>query len=88
MDHLTISVSCEEARERWEELILYVERDDKTGIVRDGAVVAVLVPAAFDSANSDLREAVQAINRFRDEHGLLLGPGENVRDLIDKGRRF
>jgi antitoxin (DNA-binding transcriptional repressor) of toxin-antitoxin stability system len=88
MDQSIISVSVEDAPERWDELLLRVERGDKVGIVRDGAVVAVLVPAAVDPAKPDVREAVEEMKRFRDEHGALLGPGENVRDLIDEGRRF
>jgi hypothetical protein len=35
-----------------------------------------------------VRQAVEEMKRFRDEHGPLLGPGKSVRDLIDEGRRF
>jgi hypothetical protein len=83
-----IKVSVEEARERGEELMLCIERGEKVGIVRDEAVVAVLAPTPVEPAKPGVREAVEEMKRFRDEHGPLFRPGENVRDLLEAGRRF
>src|SRR3954466_11997752 len=76
-----------EAKTHLPQLLDRVESGETITITRHGKPVAKLVPASGETAKPDVKEAVEEMKRFRQEHGPTLGPGLTIRDLIEEGRR-
>lgn len=62
-------------------------KGERITITRHGVPVAVLVPPPA-AEKEDVRAAVEAMKRFREEHGPTLGKGLTIRAMIEEGRRF
>jgi prevent-host-death family protein len=77
-------IGAYEAKTRFAALLKRVEQGERITITRHGRAVAVLSPAP-GSADRTVTEAIDEILAFR--RGRRLGPGLNVRNLIDEGRR-
>lgn len=81
------SVGSYEAKTHLPRLLERVARGDRITITKHGVPVAMLVPAPA-TEKPDVRAAVEAMKRFRDERGPTLGGGLTIRDMIEEGRRF
>lgn len=73
-----------EAKNRLSELLVAVENGEEVTITKHGRPVAKLVPfTAHDQAR--VVAAIAELRQLREK--VRLGTGENVKELIDEGRR-
>jgi len=81
------SVGSYEAKMHLPQLLERVAKGERITITRHDVPVAMLVPAP-SAEKPDVRAAVEATKRFREERGPTLGKGLTIRKLIGEGRRF
>ena len=80
-----VTVGAFEAKTHLAQLLKKVEKGETIVITKRGQPVAKLVPAA--PAERDIRQLLQAMQEFQEQHGPTLGSGLTLRQLIEEGRR-
>ena len=60
---------------------------DATHVIDDALHVLKAERLDMKSAGVDTLQAIDRLRQFGARHGLSLGPGLTVKDLIDEGRR-
>ncbi len=79
------SVGTYEAKTHLPRLLLQVEKGESITITRRGKPIAKLVPA--DAVEkTDVRQVVEEMLIYRDQHGPVLGDDLTIRKLIEEGR--
>ncbi len=81
------TVGSYEAKTHLPQLLERVAKGERITITKHGVPVAVLVPPPA-TEKPDVRAAVEAMKRFRDERGPTLGENLTIREMIEEGRRF
>lgn len=80
------SVDEHQAEAQFDELLAEVAAGASIEITKQGVPVARLVPIdEFDP--KDAAASLEAWERYRDEHQVVLGGGVTIRELIEEGRR-
>lgn len=75
------TVGSYETKTHLPSLLERVARGERITITRHGVAVAVLVPPPA-AETPDVRAAIDAMRRFRQEQGPRLGKGLSIKDLI------
>jgi prevent-host-death family protein len=79
------SVGTYEAKTHLPRLLSQVEKGESITITRRGKPIAKLVPA--DAVEkTDVRQVVEEMLIYRDQHGPVLGDDLTIRKLIEEGR--
>jgi prevent-host-death family protein len=79
------TVGSFEAKTHLPQLLDRAAKGEEFTITKHGKPVARLVPPPATQSTPDVRDAVEAMKRFR--KGRTLG-GLSIRDMIEEGRRF
>ena len=79
------SISYNEARTNFSELLDQVARGKRILIIRRGRPVEMLMPP-LDVDRKDVKEVIEAMKALR--RGNKPGKGLSIPELIDEGRRF
>ncbi len=79
------SVGTYEAKTHLPRLLSQVEKGASITITRRGKPIAELVPA--DAAEKkDVKQVIEEMLNYRDQHGPVLGDDLTVRKMIEEGR--
>ena len=79
------TVTAEEAERKLQGLLDEVARGETITIVREGVPVATLAPA---KERRDVDRAIEDLRRLRKEVGGKPVTVEEIREMIEEGRRF
>jgi len=79
------SVGTYEAKTHLPRLLLQVEKGESITITKRGKPIAKLVPA--DAAEQkDVKQLIEEMLNYRDQHGPVLGDDLTIRKMIEEGR--
>jgi prevent-host-death family protein len=79
------SVGTYEAKTHLPRLLSQVEKGESITITKRGKPIAKLVPA--DAAEQkDVKQLVEEMLNYRDQHGPVLGDDLTIRKMIEEGR--
>ena len=79
------SVGTYEAKTHLPRLLLQVEKGESITITKRGKPIAKLVPA--DAAEQkDVKQAIEEMLNYRDQHGPVLGDDLTIGKMIEEGR--
>ncbi len=79
------SVGTYEAKTHLPRLLSQVEKGESITITKRGKPIAKLVPA--DAAEQkDVKQVIEEMLNYRDQHGPVLGDDLTIRKMIEEGR--
>ena len=79
------SVGTYEAKTHLPRLLSQVEKGESITITKRGKPIAKLVPA--DAAEQkDVKQVIEEMLNYRDQHGPILGDDLTIRKMIEEGR--
>jgi len=79
------SVGTYEAKTHLPRLLAQVEKGESITITKRGKPIAKLVPA--DAAEQkDVKQVIEEMLNYRDQHGPVLGDDLTIRKMIEEGR--
>ena len=79
------SVGTYEAKTHLPRLLSQVEKGESIMITKRGKPIAKLVPA--DAAEQkDVKQVIEEMLNYRDQHGPVLGDDLTIRKMIEEGR--
>jgi len=79
------SVGTYEAKTHLPRLLSQVEKGESITITKRGKPIAKLVPA--DAAETkDVKQVIEEMLNYRDQHGPVLGDDLTIRKMIEEGR--
>jgi len=79
------SVGTYEAKTHLPRLLAQVEQGESITITKRGKPIAKLVPA--DAAEQkDVKQVIEEMLNYRDQHGPVLGDDLTIRKMIEEGR--
>jgi len=79
------SVGTYEAKTHLPRLLSRVEKGESITITKRGKPIAKLVPA--DAAETkDVKQVIEEMLNYRDQHGPVLGDDLTIRKMIEEGR--
>ena len=79
------SVGTYEAKTHLPRLLSQVEKGESITITKRGKPIAKLVPA--DAAEQkDVKQFIEEMLNYRDQHGPVLGDDLTIRKMIEEGR--
>jgi prevent-host-death family protein len=80
-----VTVGSYEAKTHLPRLLERVAKGERITITKHGVPVAILVPVEAAAERRNVREVIQELLNFREQHRL---EGLSIREMIEEGRRY